>query len=191
MRETELSHHRHGRNFRYERSPGPGPYHHYARSPGPDQYSRGYNYPPHSADRYRHDRSPAGPTDRYRYERLTPEASPSRSRSRHSPGRSASSSKVDLTLLSSDGPDGASNPFPTIEAFVERLKESHRKKTFDGIIKYCDEREYEYVNELAHMSAKELEERMKLSEAAARLVHEKIARCVTKIKADMRSGQHH
>jgi hypothetical protein len=86
-------------------------------------------------------------------------------------------------MPSSDGAEGAPHPFPTIEEFVDGLKARHPKKNFDGMVKFCDEGEYEHINELAHLEVQTLVEKMSLSDAAARLVHEKIARHVAKVKA--------
>jgi hypothetical protein len=86
-------------------------------------------------------------------------------------------------MLSSDGPEGATSPYPTIEDFIEQLKAKHSKKNFDGLLKYCEEAEYEHINELLHLKPDNLMEKAKMSEAAARLVCEKISRAVAKVHA--------
>jgi hypothetical protein len=163
-------------------------------------------YPPEDYEHVPYMRSPAVTYDRYSPPPHYPQPESSRSRSvfraarlsyrvliscpsvparvqrRSSPSPPPDDHALSTAMPSSDGLDGESNPFPTIEEFLEQLKAKYPKKTFSPLLTYCNLHEYERISELTHFTLETFQDKAGLSEAAARLVHVKLASTVAKIR---------
>jgi hypothetical protein len=101
----------------------------------------------------------------------------------HTPPTRSSTPSAHPADLSSDGDI---NPYPSIEEFVAKLKTRHQKKKFDTFLEHCNEREYEFINELGRFTAEMLTQDMALSESAGALVHDEVQRAIRKIKKTRR-----